>query len=63
VNLGLDTEGRLAPPGVPDGGATDPIPDEYAVTADGERLLVKVPVEGHSSRRINVVFDWTPLLE
>lgn len=46
-----------------DARATDPIRDEYAVTADGERFLVKVPVEGGSSRTIHVVTSWTSLLE
>jgi Tol biopolymer transport system component len=46
-----------------DARATDPIRDEYAVTADGQRFLVKVPVENQSSRRLHVIVNWTSLLE
>jgi len=38
-----------------------PVRDQYAVSADGERFLVRVPVEVR--RRIHVVLNWTSLLE
>jgi hypothetical protein len=37
--------------------------DDYAVGADGQRFLVKVPVEGESAERIHVVLNWPSLLE
>ena len=37
--------------------------DEYAVSPDGQRFLVKVPVEGDSAERIHVVTNWPSLLE
>jgi hypothetical protein len=40
-----------------------PITDHYAVTADGQRFLVPVPVEGGPGRRIHVVTNWTSLLD
>jgi len=46
-----------------DAGATDARLDEYAPTADGERFLVKVPVENQVSRRFHVVVDWPSLLK
>jgi hypothetical protein len=46
-----------------DARATDPLRDEYAVTADAQRFIVKVPVESQSSRRLHVVVNWPSLLE
>ena len=43
-------------------GRHDPTRDNYAVSADGQRFLVKVPVEG-APERIHVVTNWTSLLE
>jgi Tol biopolymer transport system component len=37
--------------------------NEYAVSPDGQRFLVKVPVEGDSGERIHVVTNWTSLLK
>ena len=36
--------------------------DQYAVTTDGQRFLVKVPVEQDSPERIHVITNWTSLL-
>ncbi len=36
--------------------------DDYAVTADGQRFLVKTRVED-DDRRIHVLLNWTSLLE
>jgi Tol biopolymer transport system component len=40
-----------------------PSTDEYAVTADGQRFLVKVRLPETSTRRFHVVTHWTSLLE
>ena len=37
--------------------------DMYAVSADGQRFLVKVPVQDETPPRIHVVTNWTSLLE
>jgi hypothetical protein len=37
--------------------------NDYAVSADGQRFLVKVPVEEGAGARIHVVTNWTSLLE
>jgi Tol biopolymer transport system component len=42
---------------------TRPQLDEYAVSADGQRFLVKAPIEGDPGERIHVVTNWTSLLE
>jgi Tol biopolymer transport system component/tRNA A-37 threonylcarbamoyl transferase component Bud32 len=42
-----------------DGGS--PLLDEYAVTADGERFLVKMPVQEDQDAEINVILNWTSL--
>ena len=43
---------------------TDPVLDEYAVTADGQRFLVIVPVEEEETPlSMHVVLNWTSLLE
>jgi Tol biopolymer transport system component len=42
---------------------TDPIRDEYAVTADGQRFLVRVPIEDETAMSMHVVLNWTSLLE
>ena len=44
-------------------GRSAPWVDQYAVSADGQRFLVKVPVEQESPERIHVVTNWTSLLE
>jgi len=36
--------------------------DQYAVTADGQRFLVKVPI-GEVDTRLHVILNWTSLLE
>jgi Tol biopolymer transport system component len=36
---------------------------DYAVTADGQRFLVKRPVEGSERARVHVVLDWPSLLK
>jgi Tol biopolymer transport system component len=41
----------------------DPYTDHYAVSADGQRFLVKVPVEGAALEKIHVVTNWTSLLK
>jgi Tol biopolymer transport system component len=41
----------------------DPIRDHYAVTADGQRFLVPVPVESDTGTRLHVVTNWTSLLK
>jgi hypothetical protein len=33
--------------------------DSYAVTADGQRFLVKMRVEGDVKQRIHVVTNWS----
>ena len=40
-----------------------PFVDQYAVSADGQRFLVKVPVEQDSRDRLHVITNWTSLLE
>jgi Tol biopolymer transport system component len=42
---------------------TNPVVDQYAVSADGQRFLVKVPIEQDSGGRIHVITNWTSLLE
>jgi Tol biopolymer transport system component len=37
--------------------------DDYAVSSDGQRFLVKVPAEGDRGERIHIVTNWTSLLE
>jgi Tol biopolymer transport system component len=37
--------------------------DDYAVTSDGQRFLVKVPVGEEPEQRFHVVVNWTSLLE
>jgi hypothetical protein len=36
--------------------------DEYAASRDGQRFLVKVPVEQASALKLHVVTNWTSLL-
>jgi Tol biopolymer transport system component len=43
-------------------GATDPIRDEYAVSADGQRFLVKTPLGAGAGARIGAVLHWPTLL-
>jgi Tol biopolymer transport system component len=44
--------------------AMDPVVDEYAVSADGQRFLVIVPVEQETAAMsMHVVLNWTSLLE
>jgi len=45
------------------GMSSAPTANEYAVNADGQRFLVKVPVEKDSGARIHIVTHWTSLLE
>jgi Tol biopolymer transport system component len=45
-----------------DVGESEPYVDTYAVSADGQRFLVKAPVEGATPERIHVVTNWTSLL-
>jgi hypothetical protein len=40
-----------------------PMLDDYAVTADGQRFLVKMPIEADRLPEIQVVLNWTSLLE
>jgi hypothetical protein len=42
---------------------TRPQLDDYAVSSDGQRFLVKVPAEGDPGERIHVVTNWPSLLE
>ena len=44
-------------------GDFNPGDDDYGVSADGQRFLVKVPVGGDTPERIHVVTNWTSLLE
>jgi Tol biopolymer transport system component len=44
-------------------GNTDPTADTYGVSADGQRFLVRVPVQGDVEEKIHVVTNWTSLLE
>ena len=37
--------------------------DQYAVSADGQRFLVKLPVEGDRKLQMHVVVNWESLLE
>jgi len=41
----------------------DPIRDHYAVTADGQRFLVPLPVGSDTGTRLHVVTNWTSLLK
>jgi hypothetical protein len=45
------------------GGFLGPEYDDYAPSADGERFLVKVPVEEKQVVRMHVVTNWQSLLE
>jgi len=36
--------------------------DEYAVTADGQRFLVKKPLEGNTEPQLHILTNWTSLL-
>jgi hypothetical protein len=40
-----------------------PTATDYAVSADGQRFLVKVPVDEDAEARIHVITNWTSLLE
>jgi len=40
-----------------------PYSDRYAVSADGQRFLVQVPVERGSGDRLHVIANWASLLE
>jgi Tol biopolymer transport system component len=42
---------------------TRPQVDDYAVSSDGQRFLVKALVEGDPGERIHIVTNWTSLLE
>jgi Tol biopolymer transport system component len=44
-------------------GDSNPVNDEYGVSADGQRFLVKVPIGGDEAEKIHVVTNWTSLLE
>ena len=37
--------------------------DHYAVSADGQRFLVKVPIDDYSKFQMHVVLNWESLLE
>ena len=37
--------------------------DDYAVTSDGQRFLVKRPLEAEEGQRIHVLVEWPSLLE
>jgi Tol biopolymer transport system component len=41
----------------------DAIRDHYAVTADGQRFLVPMPVGNETKRRLHVITSWTSLLK
>lgn len=43
-------------------GRFEPDYDDYLVTADGQRFLVKAPLEKDAGRRIHVVINWPSLL-
>jgi hypothetical protein len=43
-------------------GVTDPIRDEYAVTADGQRFLVETPLRAEAGARIRAVLHWPSLV-
>ena len=40
-----------------------PTTDQYGVSADGQRFLVKRPVEDDSRLQMHVILNWTSLLE
>jgi hypothetical protein len=37
--------------------------DDYAPSADGQRFLVKLPLEADRKRQLHVVTNWPSLLE
>jgi hypothetical protein len=37
--------------------------DDYAVSADGQRFLVKLPVEENRKPQLHIVTNWTSLLQ
>ncbi len=41
----------------------DPVSDYYAVSADGQRFLVRVPVETDRKLQMHVVLNWESVLE
>jgi Tol biopolymer transport system component len=74
----LDPEGQLMAVGVREGRAGPEVDlptalfevgrwgaprDDYAVSADGQRFLVKVPLEQGDEERFHIVLNWTSLLE
>ena len=57
LEVGLPTE--LFEAGV----ALRPVSDTYAVSTDGQRFLVQVPVGEDVDKRVHVITNWTSLLE
>ena len=47
----------------PIGGFSGPDYDDYAPTADGQRFLVKMPVDAVRPTRMHVVTNWQSLLD
>ena len=41
----------------------DLLADVYAVSADGQRFLVKLPVDGERKLQMHVVVNWESLLQ
>jgi hypothetical protein len=42
--------------------AVDPLLDQYAVSADGQRFLVNVPFDSPEQTSINVILNWPAML-
>jgi serine/threonine protein kinase len=42
--------------------AMDPLLDQYAVSADGQRFLVNVPFDSPEQTSINVILNWPAML-
>ncbi len=61
TNLGRDVAIKVLPPEV----VQDPRQqvDDHAVSADGQRFLVKARVEARRDQEIHVVTNWPSLLE
>jgi len=47
----------------PVAGFSGPNYDDYAPSADGQRFLVKLPVDEAQPRRMHVITNWPSLLE
>ena len=44
-------------------GPFSPDYDDYGVSADGQRFLVKTPLEESGGERIHVITNWTSLIQ